>query len=105
MRTGTAIAGERGTATSGTKGEAIVGPFGTATVGDWGRATAGEGGTATAGEEGTCRAGEGGVISILYWDPQRKRHLRLVAEVGITPGIEPGKFYAVRDGRFVPAPE
>ena len=76
---------------------------GTATAGDEGTATAGDEGTATAGDRGTATAGDRGTITILFWDPKKERYRRLYAEVGETPGIEPGKRYKVESGAFVEA--
>src|SRR5574343_487983 len=98
---GTATAGYRGTATAGYRGTATAGYRGTATAGYRGTATAGDYGTATAGNYGTATAGNGGVISILFFDESLKKYRRLAAEIGVTPGIEPGKKYRAENGRFV----
>ena len=68
-----------------------------------GTATAGDEGTATAGDRGIATAGDRGTITILFWDPKKERYRRLYAEVGETPGIEPGKRYKVESGAFVEA--
>src|SRR5574343_237376 len=98
---GTATAGFRGTATAGDQGAATAGDDGAATAGNRGTATAGFRGTATAGNYGTATAGNGGVISILFFDESLKKYRRLAAEIGVTPGIEPGKKYRAENGRFV----
>jgi len=94
-------AGFNGTATAGTRGTATAGDGGTATAGDGGTATAGTRGTATAGDGGTATAGYGGTISIEWWDQDTKRYRRSIAEIGITPGIDPGKTYRVKSGVLV----
>ena len=94
---GTATAGYGGTATAGDGGTARAGDGGTATAGDRGTATAGYGGTATAGDRGTATAGDGGTISIRWWDANRERYRRAVAEVGEN-GIEKDKPYFVKNG-------
>ena len=88
---------------AGFKGTATAGDEGTATAGDKGTATAGDRGIATAGDRGIATAGDRGTITILFWDPKKERYRRLYAEVGETPGIEPGKRYKVESGAFVEA--
>jgi len=94
---GTATAGDRGSATADNDGTSTAGDNGTATAGIGGTATAGIGGTATAGIAGKCKVGEGGIISIYYFDGERKK-----LKVGYCPeDIKPNTFYRVINGKFV----
>ncbi len=78
-------------------GTATAGDDGTATAGARGTATAGYAGTATAGYAGTATAGDDGTIVLLYRDSARGRYRRVLGEIGITPGLEPGVPYRLDD--------
>ena len=83
-------------------GTSTSGYGGTSTSGYGGTSTSGTRGTSTSGTRGTSTSGIDGAISILFWDAEKSRYRRRVAEVdgvNILPNVpyilnEKGEFIA-----------
>ena len=90
-----------GTSTSGYGGTSTSGDGGTSTSGTRGTSTSGDGGTSTSGDGGTSTSGYGGTLCILFWDAEKARYRKRVAEVdGMT--ILPNTPYILNEkGEFI----
>ena len=98
---GTSTSGYGGTSTSGYGGTSTSGTRGTSTSGYGGMSTSGDGGTSTSGDGGTSTSGYGGTLCILFWDAEKARYRKRVAEVdGMT--ILPNTPYILNEkGEFI----
>lgn len=98
---GKSITGYAGKSLSGYKGIAKSGDYGVSESGDEGISISGKKGVSITGVDGEAASGEGGTIIIPYWDYSgRFESYRYAIGVVGENGIEPNKFYVVKDGKL-----